>query len=127
MRRWCATGLHACPRGCLSRGWLSSKRRKPKPRRSAVECGEKRLAFRRRAILGGREAGNLRRSKRRRRGRGGENPASQNPEGATFGGSDSSRVRLKAQDPGAEQTLLPIQPLANLDLCLLHCARAAHL
>src|SRR5206468_63127 len=112
-------GLPACPRGCLSRGSLSSKRRKPKPRRSAAGCGEKRPAFRRRAILADRETIKLRPSKRRRRGRSGESPASRNPEGATFGGSDSSRVRLATQDPGAEQTPLPIQPLADLGLRLL--------
>src|SRR5437773_4929181 len=116
MPRWCATGLPACPRGCLSRGSLSSKRRKPKPRRSAVGSGEKRLAFRRRAILADRETVKLRRSKRRRRGRGGESPASRNPEGATFGGSDSSRVRVAMQDPGEEQTPLSIQQLDDLGL-----------
>ena len=37
------------------------------------------------------------------------------------------RVRLAAQDPRAQQAVLPVQPLADLDIRVLHRAGAAHL
>jgi micrococcal nuclease len=37
------------------------------------------------------------------------------------------RVRVRTKDPRAQQALLPVQPLADLDFRLLHRARAAHL
>ena len=42
-------------------------------------------------------------------------------------GRDSRRIRVATQDPRTQQALLPVQPLADLDLRLLHRARAADL
>src|SRR5262249_29287917 len=39
----------------------------------------------------------------------------------------SGRVRVRAQDPRTQQALLPLQPLADLDLRVLHRAGAAYL
>ena len=44
----------------------------------------------------------------------------------TARGRHTCRVRLRTQDPRAQQALLPVQSLADLDLRLLHRAGSAH-
>jgi micrococcal nuclease len=52
-------------------------------------------------------------------------PSARHFETSQDRGRDSRRVRVRPAHPRAQQTLLPVQPLADLDLRLLHRARSA--